>query len=194
MLVIALILLALLAPAAGAIYVEGADVPDDGQMHILAAETGDATTPAADPADIVDGGPPAEPNDNVLMPGDDPDMMYALDTAAPADDVMLISAPAYEPLYTSMYPASWAMDPEKYISAEMSHVTMMPDMSFIDALNRYVPSQSTVAPSIFDGIGADTYGMGSIIMPSMPDCGNAQLQKYMDMALPLFTFPALLVL
>jgi hypothetical protein len=57
---IALLILPLIATAAGAIYVEGQAPPDDGQMHILAAEDGLSTNDAvpldsapADGSDII---------------------------------------------------------------------------------------------------------------------------------------------
>jgi hypothetical protein len=40
LLVLAILLVPLFASAAGAIYIEGQPIPDDGMMHILAAETG----------------------------------------------------------------------------------------------------------------------------------------------------------
>ncbi len=39
-LVMALLLLSFLVPAAGAIYIPGQEIPDDGKPHILSAETG----------------------------------------------------------------------------------------------------------------------------------------------------------
>jgi hypothetical protein len=46
-LVTALLLFSLLLPAAGAIYIPGQEIPDDGLMHIMSAETGSAS-----PADM----------------------------------------------------------------------------------------------------------------------------------------------
>jgi|AGTN01.2.fsa_nt_gi hypothetical protein len=49
-----LLALCVLAPAAGAIYMEGQPIPDDGQMHILAAESG--LSGEANPDTVDDGG------------------------------------------------------------------------------------------------------------------------------------------
>jgi hypothetical protein len=115
--VVALLLIPLLATAAGAIYVEGVDgqtVPtvDDGAYHILAADSspgvasssdagmsvlpvdagGDVYVPVADISGIgigldtpvsYDVGPikrylSDDPNDYVLVPGNEPGMVYAL--------------------------------------------------------------------------------------------------------------------
>jgi hypothetical protein len=47
-LVIALLLFSLFVPAAGAIYIPGQTIPDDGLMHIMSAETG-TDAPVASP-------------------------------------------------------------------------------------------------------------------------------------------------
>lgn len=44
-LVVLMLALGALAPAAGAIYIEGQPIPDDGMMHILAAEEGSPVSP-----------------------------------------------------------------------------------------------------------------------------------------------------
>jgi hypothetical protein len=49
---VVLLALCALAPAAGAIYIEGQTIPDDGMMHIMsAADEMGATTPAGMPTD-----------------------------------------------------------------------------------------------------------------------------------------------
>jgi hypothetical protein len=55
---IALLILPLIAAAAGAMYVEGQTTPDDGQMHIMTAEDGLASDGAVpqDSAPMDDGG------------------------------------------------------------------------------------------------------------------------------------------
>ncbi len=49
-----LLALCILAPVAGAIYMEGQPIPDDGQMHILAAESG--LSGETNPDTVDDGG------------------------------------------------------------------------------------------------------------------------------------------
>ncbi len=105
-LVMALLLVSLFAQAAGAIYIPGQEIPDDGKPHILSA----------------DGGGPdkrylsSDPSDYVLVPGNDPDMMYALgrapvwpDMAAPGKIV-----PAGMPSYVSKLPSMPAMPKFKF--------------------------------------------------------------------------------
>jgi hypothetical protein len=46
---IALLMIPLIATAAGAIYIPGQEIPNDGQMHILAAESGQEQSPATSP-------------------------------------------------------------------------------------------------------------------------------------------------
>ena len=54
---IALVIIPLIATMAGAIYIEGQTIPDDGQMHILAADEGQGAGDAAsqDPVPLDNG-------------------------------------------------------------------------------------------------------------------------------------------
>jgi hypothetical protein len=83
-LIVVLLALCVLAPAAGAIYMEGQPIPDDGQMHILAAESGlSGGVPAGEQAD---NGLPASVS-NAL-----PDDNYAGESGLPAGFPSMLAA------------------------------------------------------------------------------------------------------
>lgn len=102
--VIALLLIPLLAVSAGAIYIEGQAPPvDDGQYHILAAESGMGldTPTSSDYGQVAvpyDSGPikrylSNDPNDYVLVPGNEPGMVYALGDMGNAPDAVTTTMP-----------------------------------------------------------------------------------------------------
>lgn len=135
--IIALLLIPLLAVSAGAIYIEGqAPAIDDGEAHILAAETGVDSVPV--PA-LYDEGPVAEPyfsgpikrylsddpNDYVLVPGNEPGMVYALGDMEAAPDAVT----SFVPSVTMPRAGSFTV-PYDTIGAEINSVISSPAFTF----------------------------------------------------------------
>lgn len=147
---IMLLALVLFVPAAGAIYVPGQTIPDDGQPHILLAG---ADTPTSD----------------VLLPGDEPDMMYALDSAVP---VGAIASP-YDgdlSLVSDMYPAMIATSAVSARDYNPSGIPVaMPTMPA--ELKAYDPKLAT---RVCDGISRAILAFPEVCVPNrqspaMPD-------------------------
>lgn len=135
--VIALLLIPLLAVSAGAIYIEGeAPVVADGQYQILAAETGvsDAPVPTLyDEGRVAvpyDGGPikrylSEDPNDYVLVPGNEPGMVYALGDMEAVPDAVT----TYMPGVSMPQMGSFAI-PYDSIGSEIGSLINSPAFSF----------------------------------------------------------------
>lgn len=99
--VLVLLLIPLFAMSAGAIYIEGQAPPvDDGEAYILAAASGAESAPVPT---LYDDGPikrylSDDPNDYVLVPGNDPDMMYALGEDVSEVQPIFALTPAVTPM------------------------------------------------------------------------------------------------
>jgi hypothetical protein len=189
-----LLLLPLFATAAGAIYIEGQAPPDDGQPHILMAESGQALAPTPDTDGPIKRYLSDDPNDYVLVPGNDPDMMYALDTPvsieAPqtmpstgvdlSDSISLVST-GFPAMISSAYSGA-----ESYIPPAMS------------AIGQLMPSYGLANDAIMNIPAADSYGninMGSVIghMTTPPAPGywdNIDPSSLMT-NMPAISFPGL---
>jgi hypothetical protein len=127
----------LLAVSAGAIYIEGqAPVVDDGQLHILAAESGISPGSVVTPSDEVlvptayTSGPikrylSNDPNDYVLVPGNEPGMVYALGDMGTAPDSVTTTMPV-----VSMPQAGTFAIPYDTIGAEIGGIMNSPAVAF----------------------------------------------------------------
>ncbi len=159
---IALLLIPLLAVSAGAIYIEGqAPVVDDGEAHILAAETG--VGPAPVPT-LYDEGQVAipyttgpikrylsdDPNDYVLVPGDEPGMVYALGNM----DAVPESVTSYVPA-VDMSPVTSYTIPYDSIGLEINSLTSSPAFTF------------SLPDTAFDGLYGSNLNNFNINMPML---------------------------
>ncbi len=135
--IIALLLIPLLAVSAGAIYIEGqAPAVDDGQYQVLAAETGVGSAPVPtlyDDGQVAvpyDGGPikrylSDDPNDYVLVPGNEPGMVYALGDMVAVPDAVTTYMPAVDLSQATSYTI-----PYDSIGSEISGLISSPAFTF----------------------------------------------------------------
>ncbi len=181
-LVIVLVLMLPLAQAAAATYLQGSDIPvpyDEQSLLELAAASGPSTLPTPDP-----GGPNKkylsdDPNDYVLVPGNDPDMVYALGETPVESYPVAISAPAT--VATNAPPSVPAI---RAITARTSSTTV--GSPGADApISTYIPP--TYGLQHPNAVGYDTSAIG-LVVPSMQG-GLAPKDLYI--AVPAFRFPAL---
>jgi hypothetical protein len=87
-LLVVLLALCALAPVAGAIYIEGQTIPDDGMMHILAAESG--LSGAAPAGEQANNGLPASISN--ALPAGIRDGNYVVETGLPGGFPSMITA------------------------------------------------------------------------------------------------------
>lgn len=124
-LVIVLVLMLPLAQAAGATYLQGSDIPvpyDEQSLLELAASSGLSTLPKPDQSGPIKKYLSDDPNDYVLVPGNDPDMMYALGDAV---QPIFVSAPAYDITVPAM-PARWNNLADKKLKANLPNLLRFP--------------------------------------------------------------------
>lgn len=191
-LVIALLLFSLFVPAAGAIYIPGQTIPDDGQPHILLADAGSGsaqssgTYPTADTSGPIKRYLSDDPNDYVLEPGDDPDMMYAFGEG-PADASVAISAPTTistnMPSYVSKPPSVPPIRSMANAANTGAETIMPPDFFATASSSKFNQSSSELQHLNAASQGYDVSLIGSIATPPMPATAN--------IGIPAFSFPAL---
>lgn len=189
-LVIALLLISLFVPAAGAIYIPGQEIPNDGQPHILLADGGPGTYPTPDTGGPIKRYLSDDPNDYVLIPGNDPDMMYALGETPMGPQPVAISSPATistnVPSYVDKPPSVPSV---RAIVASTSSETAMPS-SFNAPSSTYIPPISELQHP--DAVGYDKSKIGNIVMPLMPGGITNLAMTDFNIGMPAFKFPALL--
>lgn len=188
-LVMALLFVSLFVPAAGAIYIPGQQIPDDGQPHILLAGDGANAYPTPDTGGPIKRYLSDDPNDYVLVPGNDPDMMYALGETPMEPQPVAMSAPStistIVPSYVDMPPAVPSI---RAIAARASSATTMPPSAYASS-STYIPPVNQLQHPNAEGY--DKSMIGNLVMPSMPG-GLTNLAKTgLNTGVPAFKFPAL---
>jgi hypothetical protein len=187
-LIIALLLAAFLVPAAGAIYIPGQVIPNDGQPHILLADSGSGSSPMPDTDGPIKRYLSDDPNDYVLVPGNDPDMMYALgESPMGPDEPVAISAPKVistdKPSYVTQSPPVPAFRSVATAANTGTETVMPPDFFAPENSFNFNPSVTGLQHANLASIGYDVSKIGSIAMPS--------IKAGMNTAIPEFRFPAL---
>jgi hypothetical protein len=186
-LVIALLLMSFLVPAAGAIYIPGQEIPNDGQPHILLADSGSGAYPVPDTGGPIKRYMSDDPNDYVLVPGNDPGMMYALGEMPVEPQPSVISTPvtisANMPSYVGKPPS---VPPIQSMAASTSSETVMPpDFNAPSSSSKFTPSISGLQHTNAAMRGYDVSKIGNIVMPSTPAGAGTKI------GMPEFKFPAL---
>lgn len=191
-LIMVLLLMPLFATAAGAIYIEGQAPPDDGLPHILMAESGQALTPAPDTDGPIKRYLSDDPNDYVLVPGNDPDMMYALDTPVSVEEPQTMPSTGVDlsdslSLVSTGFPA---MVSSAYAGAESYIPPAMP--TFGQLMPSYSIANNAIMPA------ADSYGninigsvIGHIASPSAPGYWDNVDPGSLMTNMPVINFPGL---
>jgi len=187
-LIMALLLVSLFAPAAVAIYIPGQEIPNDGQPHILLANSGPNTYPTPDTGGPIKRYLSDDPNDYVLVPGNDPGMMYALGETSVEPQPVAISAPATistnMPSYVEEPPS---VPPVRSIAASTSSETVMPpDFNAPSSSSKFIPSISELQYP--NAMGYIKSTIGGISMPPLP--GRLAIGD-LNSGIPSFKFPAL---
>ncbi len=187
LLVMALLLMSFLVQAAGAIYIPGQEIPNDGQPHILLADGGPGAYPTPDTGGPIKRYLSDDPNDYVLGPGDDPGMMYALGETPVEPQPSAISAPATistdMPSYVGKPPSVPSI---RSMAASTSAETVMPpDFNAPSNSSKFTPSISGLQHTNAAQKGYDVSKIGNIVMPSMPTGTGTSI------GMPEFRFPAL---
>ncbi len=188
LLIIALLLVSLFAPVAGAIYMEGAELPDNGDPYILAASSGPALSPTPDTSGPIKRYLSDDPNDYVLVPGNDPDMMYALgESPVGPDEPVEISAPNVisidKPSYVTQPPPALAFLPIATAANTGAETVMPPDFfAPVNSFN-FNPSVTGLQHANLASLGYDVSKIGGIVMPP--------IMAGVNTVMPDFRFPAL---
>jgi hypothetical protein len=185
-LIIALLLLSFLVPAVCAVYIPDQARADDGQAQAISAV--DPPVPTLYSSD--QSGPikrylSDDPNDYVLVPGNDPDMMYALGETPVETEPVAISAPKATSTNMPSYVASPPTVPAILSKAAgTSAETMLPpDFNAPADSSKFFPSISRLQHINAVTMGYDVSKIGNIVMPSISGITSA--------GMPEFKFPAL---
>ncbi|HTX43594.1 MAG TPA: hypothetical protein VMC61_02605 [Methanocella sp.] len=164
---------------------EGGGTPSDYDPNVLMAASGPVSSPTPDTGGPIKRYLSDDPNDYVLVPGNDPDTMYALGETPVEAEPVAISAPqatsTIMPPYVSSPPPVPAI---RYTATHTSAETVMPPGFYAPAASsKFIPSIGGLSYTNPAMMGYDVSKAGNIVMPLMRSRINSAVQK--------FAFPAL---